>query len=132
MNPAHTLTRKILRSAAVTLAVASLAGVAAGARAVPAEAATSASYTWSGKCAYRWSNGWIKQGCLVRLGGRLYFRDAISPAWYLHLASGTWYVSLYPTGWMRGDDYYRAWGYYNTISASLYRQMCIRTFGKAC
>ena len=112
--------------------VATLAGVAAGATAQPAEAATAAHYTWSGNCIYRWSNSWVKQGCLVRLNGRLYFHDEISRAWYLDIKSNTWWVKLYPTGWMRGDDYYRAWGMINTMNSSLYRQMCLKAFGKLC
>jgi hypothetical protein len=117
----------------IVVATVVLASVGAASLAEPAAAATTThGYTWSGSCAYRWSNGWVKQGCLMRMGGRRYFHSAISRAWYLHLASGTWYVRLYPTGWMTGEEYYRAWGYYNTINASLYRQMCMKAFGKLC
>lgn len=125
------ISRTIRRLVALALATVALS-IGAGSLAEPATAASTARYTWSGGCAYKWSNGWVKQGCLMRMGGKLYFHDTISPAWYLHIRSGTWWVALYPKGWMRGTDYYAYWGYYNTVNASLYRQMCMKAFGHLC
>jgi hypothetical protein len=127
----HILSRTLLRLVALALATVTFAVAGAATSADSASAASTTTYRWSGKCVYKWSNGWMKQGCLMRMGGQLYFHDTISPAWYYQYSSRTWWVRLYPTGWMTGADYYRAWGFNNTISASLYRQMCVMGTGRS-